>query len=479
MSAAPPEETSPMLRRIGLMAGPVLMALVLLLPAPAGLSREAWLVVALVTLMAVWWMTEAIPMAMTAFLPIIYLPLTGASTLKEATTPFAEPIIFLLLGGFIVALAIERWGLHKRIALFVLDLVGASPSRLVLGFIIATAFLSMWISNSATTMMMLPIALSVASVMHQTNPDDKTFAPAAILGVAYAASIGGMGTLVGTPPNAMAAGYVKQTFQTEISFGAWMQIGVPVMLILIPLCWIILTRLAFRVSATEHPGVHTLVHGLRAGQGPMSKAEIRTALLCSLLAILWIFSAQLKKLPGLSGVSDELIAMLFAVLMFLIPSGMVRDEKLLNWGDTLNINWGVIFLFGGGLSLAAAMDRTGLAQWLGDFLSVLKDVHPLVLLLIMCGTVTALSEIASNTALVAALLPVLGAGATATGLPPETLAIPLALAANCGFMLPAATGPNAIAFGSGRIKAAHMARAGILLDIAGVVVIALVCWLAL
>jgi solute carrier family 13 (sodium-dependent dicarboxylate transporter), member 2/3/5 len=475
----PPEESSPRLRRIGLLLGPALMLLVLLLPPPQGLPSNAWTVVALVALMAIWWVTEAIPMAMTAFLPIVYLPLTGVSTIKEATTPFAEPIIFLLLGGFIVALAIERWGLHKRIALFVLDIVGASPRKLVLGFILATAFLSMWISNSATTMMMLPIALSVASVMQQSNPDDKSFAPAAILGVAYAASIGGMGTIVGTPPNAMAVGYVKQTFDAEISFLAWMQVGVPVMLLLIPLCWIILTRLAFRVSATAQKDVHALVHDARSQLGRMSSAETRTALLCVLLALMWIFSAQLKKLPALSGLSDELIAMLFAVLMFLVPSGLARDEKLLKWSDTLNINWGVIFLFGGGLSLAAAMDRTGLAQWLGQHLTILKDVHPFLLLLIICGTVTALSEIASNTALVAALLPVLGSAAVATGLPPETLAIPLALAANCGFMLPAATGPNAIAFGSGRIKATAMARAGLLLDVAGVLVISFVCWLML
>ncbi len=473
------EETSPGLRRIGLIAGPLLALLVLVLPRPAGLTHEAWIVVALVALMAIWWITEALPMAMTAFLPIIILPLAKVATIKEATAPFAEPIIFLLLGGFIVALAIERWGLHKRIAMVVLDRVGASPSRLVLGFILATAFLSMWISNSATTMMMLPIALSVASVMQQTNPDDKSFAPAAILGVAYAASIGGMGTIVGTPPNAMAVGYVRQTFDIDISFLAWMKIGVPVMLLLIPLSWLILTRFAFKVSAQKIAGVEAIVHKTRAELGRMGTAERRTALLCLVLALTWIFSAQLKKLPGLSGLSDELIAMLFAVLMFLVSSGQRRDEKLLAWRDTLNINWGVIFLFGGGLSLAAAMDRTGLAQWLGQHLSVLKGVHPLLLLLVMCGAITALSEIASNTALVAALLPVLGAGAAATGLAPETMAIPLALAANCGFMLPAATGPNAIAFGSGRVKASDMARAGILLDVAGVLVIALVCWIAL
>lgn len=479
MNSEPLEETSPLLRRAGLYAGPMLAALVILFSPPAGLSREAWIVVALVALMATWWITEALPMAVTAFLPIIVLPLTGVASIKEATAPFAEPIIFLLLGGFIVALAIERWGLHKRMALFVLDTVGASPSRLVLGFIIATAFLSMWISNSATTMMMLPIALSVAGLMQTASPDDKSFAPAAILGVAYAASLGGMGTIVGTPPNAMAVGYVRQTFHTEISFVDWMRVGVPIMLLLVPLCWIILTRVAFRLSSAPVAGVKDLVHNARAGLGKMAAPEIRTTLLCVLLALSWIFSAQLKTLPGLKGLSDELIAMLFAVLMFLVPSGNAPDEKLLKWQDTLSINWGVILLFGGGLSLAAAMDRTGLAQWLGAHLTLLRGVHPLLLMLVLCGVVTFLSEIASNTALVAALLPVLGAAAQATGMDAKALAIPVALAASCGFMLPAATGPNAIAFGSGRIKAAHMARAGLLLDGTGIVVIAVVCWLAL
>jgi solute carrier family 13 (sodium-dependent dicarboxylate transporter), member 2/3/5 len=471
------EETSPTLRRIGMALGPALMLLVLLLPAPAGMSSEAWRVVALAALMATWWITEPVPMAITAFLPIVYLPLAGVGTLKEATQPFAEPIIFLLLGGFIVALAIERWGLHKRIALFVLSVIGTSPRRLVLGFMIATAFISMWISNSATTMMMLPIALSVIAVLKIAGEDDRQFSSAVLLGVAYAASIGGMATIVGTPPNAMAVSYVRQTFGTEIGFLQWMKIGVPVLVITLPIFWLVLTRVSFKVSAVPMAGAHDAILGQRGLLGVWSAAEKRVAFLFVLLALSWMFSAQLKLLPGLAKLSDEMIAMIFAILMFLVPAGNTDGGKLLAWSDTVKINWGVIFLFGGGLSLAAAMDKTGLARWLGDHLVLLKDVPPFVLILVLVASVTFLSEIASNTALVAALMPVLGAASQATGLDATQLAIPVALAASCGFMLPAATGPNAIVFGTGRVRAADMARAGFLLDWIGIIAISLMCWL--
>jgi solute carrier family 13 (sodium-dependent dicarboxylate transporter), member 2/3/5 len=473
------EETSPLMQRVGLWLGPALALLVLVLPVPTGMSAEAWRVVALSAVMAVWWITEPVPMAITAFLPILFLPLAGIATLKEATSPFAEPIIFLLLGGVIVALAIERWGLHKRIALFVLSHVGTSPRRLVLGFMIATAFMSMWISNSATTMMMLPIAVSVIAVLQTVSAEDKNFSSAVLLGVAYAASLGGMATIVGTPPNAMAVSYVRQTFGAEIGFLQWMKIGVPVLIIALPLFWLLLTRISFKVSATPIVGAHEVILHERQSLGPWSRAEIRVAVLFTVLALAWMFSAYLKQVPGLEKISDEMIAMAFAILMFLVPSGLIPGEKLLAWRDTVKINWGVIFLFGGGLSLAAAMDKTGLARWLGDHLVLLKEVPPFVLILVLVASVTFLSEIASNTALVAALMPVLGAASQATGLDPTQLAIPVALAASCGFMLPAATGPNAIIFGTGRIKATEMARTGFLLDWIGIITIAFICWLSL
>jgi solute carrier family 13 (sodium-dependent dicarboxylate transporter), member 2/3/5 len=480
MTPPPPDpdlaEASPLAQKLGLILGPLLAGLLLLLPPPDGISRDAWIVVALAAVMALWWMTEAVPMAMTAMLPIIVLPLTGVSTVKEATTPFAEPIIFLLLGGFIIALSIERWGLHKRIALAVLARVGTSPSRLVLGFILATGFLSMWISNSATTMMMLPIALSVAAVMA-----DKQLGRALLLGVAYAASIGGMATLIGTPPNIMAAGYIQQSFGREISFLDWMQVGVPVMLVMLPAIWLVITRVTHRVEDSASSLGAQVIADARSALGAMTSAERRTALICVAVALCWMFRAVLQDLPGLGRLSDDIIAVGFALLLFLVPAGgdTAPGTKLLAWSDTVKINWGVILLFGGGLSLAAAIDKTGLAAWLGSQLAGVTDWHPLLLALLLAAAVCFLSEIASNTALVAALLPVLGATAKATGMDPMLLILPATLAASCGFMLPAATGPNAIAFGTGRLRAGDMLRAGILLDLLGIISIAVLTTLLL
>jgi solute carrier family 13 (sodium-dependent dicarboxylate transporter), member 2/3/5 len=463
------EATPAWVRRLGLMAGPLLAVLILAMPKPPALSGDAWVVVALAVLMASWWMTEAVPMAMTAMLPIIVLPLTGVSSVKEATNPFAEPIIFLLLGGFIIALAIEKWGLHKRIAIAVVSLIGTSPSRLVLGFMIATAFLSMWISNSATTMMVLPIALSVGAVMQ-----DRRLTAALLLAVAYAASIGGMGTLIGTPPNSMTAGYIKQSFGTTVGFADWMRLGVPVMLVMLPLCWLLLTKVTLKISSAPSAQAAEVIARERAQLGRMSVPEWRTSLICIIVALCWTFRSFITALPGLGKLSDDIIAVLFALLMFLVPAGYAKapDKRLLDWSDTIKINWGVILLFGGGLSLAAAIDKTGLAQWLGQGLAGATHLPPFLLALLLAAAVCFLSEIASNTALVAALLPVLGATAKAAGMDPLVLILPATLAASCGFMLPAATGPNAIVFGTGRLKSADMLRAGLLLDIIGILAIA-------
>jgi solute carrier family 13 (sodium-dependent dicarboxylate transporter), member 2/3/5 len=463
------EATPAWVRRLGLMLGPLLFVLILASPKPPALTGDAWIVVALAALMACWWMTEAVPMAMTAMLPIIILPLTGVSSVKEATNPFAEPIIFLLLGGFIIALAIEKWGLHKRIAIAVVSLIGTSPSRLVLGFLLATAFLSMWISNSATTMMILPIALSVGAVI-----GDRKLTTALLLAVAYAASIGGMGTLIGTPPNSMAAGFIKQSFGREVAFVDWMTLGVPVMLVMLPLCWLLLTKITGRIGSQPSAAAAAVIDTQRRSLGRMSMPEWRTAVLCGLVALCWMFRSFIIELPGLGKLTDDVIAVFFALLMFLLPAGgnSKAGQRLLDWSDTVKINWGVILLFGGGLSLAAAIDKTGLATWLGQGLAGATHLPPFALALLLAAGVCMLSEIASNTALVAALLPVLGATAKAAGMDPMALILPATLAASCGFMLPAATGPNAIAFGTGKLKSADMLRAGILLDVAGIVTIA-------
>lgn len=456
------------LRQVGRWLGPLLALAILLLPPPDGLSRAAWITVALAALMAIWWLTEAVPMAATALLPIVVLPLTGVTSLREATAPFAQPIIFLLLGGFIIALAIERWGLHRRIALAVLAHVGTSQQRLVLGFMLATAFLSMWISNSAATMMMLPIALSVAAVI-----EDRRFSVSVLLGIAYAASIGGMATLIGTPPNAMAAGFLRQNLGIEIGFVDWLRVGLPVAIVLVPLAWLIVTHGSFALAGGTSSLAGSVVKEERAALGTMGTAERRTLWLCIGVALAWTSRPLLSELPGLSLLSDEAIAIAFAVALFLIPAGEGKpDQRLLDWSDTVSINWGVILLFGGGLSLAAAIEATGLAQWLGTNLAAITELPLFGLSFVLALMMTLLSEIASNTALAAAMLPVLGATAQATGTEPLGLMIPATLAASCGFMLPVATGPNAIVYGTGRLRTIDMVRAGILLDFAGAFVIA-------
>lgn len=460
-------------RAVGRWLGPVVSLGIVLLPPPDGLTPQAWITVAVMALMAVWWLTEAMPMAATALVPVILFPLLGVTSLKEATQPYAQPIIFLMLGGFIIALAIERWHLHRRIALAVLSLVGTSQSRLVLGFMIATAFLSMWISNSATTMMMLPIALSVAGVI-----DDRRFTVSVLLGVAYAASLGGMATLIGTPPNAMAAGYLRQEMGIAFDFLDWMRIGGPVTLMLVPLAWLILSRGAFKLAHGVNAGAIQAVAAQRAALGPMGPAEARTLWLCVAVALCWSTRPLLAGLPGLDHISDEGVAILFAVLLFLIPAGEGdRQQRLLDWSDTVRVNWGVILLLGGGLSLAAAIDQTGLAVWLGGKLSAITALPIFPLSFTLSLMVTSLSEIASNTALTAAMLPVLGATAQASGMDPLSLIVPATLAASCGFMLPVATGPNAMVFGTGHIRTVDMLKSGFLLDLTSAVVIASVATL--
>lgn len=464
-------------QKVGLWLAPLLGIVLLLLPAPEGLTPAAWRVVAIAIWMGLWWATEAVPIAAAALLPIVAFPLLGVTTLKAATTPYAEPIIFLLLGGFLIAASLERWGLHRRIALAVLARVGTSPARLVLGFMIATAFLSMWISNSATTMMMAPIALSVAAVMGGDEADNQRFAACLLLGICYAASIGGVGTLIGTPPNVLAAGYLRQTFGLELSFIDWMKVGVPIVLVLTPLTWWLMVRRAIPVRVSGEAGSATFIAAERARLGPVSRPEWRTALCCIAIALAWMFRPLLADLPGLGALSDEGLAVGMAMLMFVIPAGSVStpQARLLDWSAAKSVNWGVILLFGGGLSLAAAMDQSGLAQALGEALAGLGAWPVIALVLLLCAVATYLSEIMSNTALVAALLPVLGAGAKASGIDPHLLIVPTAIAASCGFMLPAATGPNAIVFGTGRIEMRQFIRAGFIVDIAAILVVAAVC----
>lgn len=468
--AAPPERLAAY-QRIGLAVGPLLFAVILLSPAPEGLSQAGWQVVAVAALMAAWWATEAIPVPATSLLPIILFPLLGVSSVDAASAPYSSSVIYLLLGGMMVALTLERWQLHKRLALLILARVGDHPSAIIFGFMAATAALSMWVSNTAATMMMLPIAFSVSTVVMAEHGDDRRFAIALLLGIAYAASIGGLGTLVGTPPNALVAGYMRETYGVEITFAQWMLFGVPVVLCLTPTAWWVLTRWSFRLNLPANPEAGAVIERELAALGPITTPERRTMMVFAVVAAAWVFNPLLRLLPGLSGLTDTGVAMAGALAVFLIPSGAAQSGFLMTWQSAVRVPWGVILLFGSGLSLAAMVSDTGLAHWVGNGLSGLATLPTLAVLAIVVTLVIFLTELTSNTGTTATILPILGALATAGGFDPLLIAAPAALAASCAFMLPVATAPNAVVYSAGFIRVPDMAQAGFRLNLLGIVVI--------
>lgn len=468
-----------MSRKIGLVLGLFLFFYSLFSTPPANMSEQAWITAGVGMLMAVWWVTQVLPLPVTSLLPIILFPLIGISSVREATVPYVNPVIFLLLGGFIIATALQRWQLHRRLALTILHLVGSHPHAIVGGFMVVSALLSMWISNTATTIMMLPIAISLAHVMleGQSKEAANKFTVCLMLGIAYAASIGGLGTLIGTPPNAMVAAFMTQTYGINIGFAQWMSFGLPVVFILVPIAWLLLTRLVFTFDLGHNTTAAGVVDSELEALGPMTTPEKRTAIVFVFIALAWVTRPLLQQIPGLAALNDTIIAVVGAVSLFLIPSGEKRQKntRLLNWSTAKGIPWGVLLLFGGGLSLAAAISSSGLAVWLGTVLSVLTSFHVFTLLLSIVAMVVFLTELTSNTATTATLLPVLGGIATAAYLEPMLLIAPMALAASCAFMLPVATAPNAIVFGSGKVSIPQMARAGFCLNL---VVITLITPLA-
>jgi len=463
---------------VGLVVGPMLALALWLLPAPAGLSEDGWIVVALAAWMAAWWATEAIPVPATSLLPLVVLPLSGVASTAEASRPFTEPVIFLLLGGFIMAMAMQRWGLHQRIALNIVARAGDHPARLILGFMTAAALLSMWISNTATTLMMLPIALTTATTLLGETDGEHPFMKALLLGVAWSASIGGLGTIIGTPPNAFVVGFVRETQGLEIAFIEWMAFGIPVVALMVPAAWVVLTRMSFRFDPGELAGGHKVVAEQLAALGPMSAAEKRTAGVFGLVGLAWASRLLLNELPGMGGLSDMGIAVIGALAMFLIPAGRgaPRRSTLLNWTWAVKLPWGVILLFGGGLSLAAAIQATGLAEWLGNALSPLTVMPLFVIMLGLVLLIIFLTELTSNTATVAALVPVLASIAMAGDFPAIYLAAPAAMAGSSAFMLPVATAPNAIVFASGHVHIPDMVKAGFRLNLLGSLLIAVACW---
>jgi len=430
-------------------------------------------------LMAVWWATEAVPIAVTALLPLVLFPLLGIADMQDTASPYAKKVIYLFLGGFVVALAMQRWDLHRRIALTILQYAGGNGRSLVAGFMLASAVLSMWVMNTSTTMMLLPIAVSVITVIHGSvgGLDDRgrqDFQYALLLGVAYAATIGGMATLVGTAPNAMMAAFVLESYGTAIDFASWMLVGLPLALVLLPLAWLALTRWVFRVEFRTSGEVRATLRKMHEDMGPISPPEKRVACVFILLAITWIMRPLLVKLPGLSGLDDSGIAMAGAVALFLIPSGDARDPLLMRWEQAEKLPWAILLLFGGGLTLAGAVSDTGLATWIGNALNAFGQLPLALLIMIIAAMIIFLTELTSNTATTATFLPVVGAIAVESGIDPIVLTIPVTLAASCAFMLPVATPPNAIVFGSGMLTIPKMARAGLALNLIGIALVSLV-----
>ena len=447
--------------------------------APEGLSEAAWRTAAIGVLMAVWWATEAVPIAVTALLPLVCFPLLDIASIQNTAAPYSNKVIFLFLGGFIVAFAMQRWNLHRRIALNVLQLAGTNGRSLIGAFMLASGLLSMWVMNTSTTMMLLPIAVSIITVIHKTVTTLDTraredFQYALLLGVAYAATIGGMATLVGTAPNAMLAAFMQENYDTRIDFANWMLVGLPLSILMLPLAWLVLTRIVFKVDFKTSAEGQAELRRLRDELGPISVPETRVAIVFVCMALIWVTRPLLTKLPGLGALDDSGIAMAGAIALFLIPSGNKQDPLLLRWKYAEQLPWSVLILFGGGLTLAAAVSGTGLAEWLGTSLQAVGTL-PLVLVVIAAATmIIFLTELTSNIATTATFLPVVAAIAVESGVDPIVLTVPVTLAASCAFMLPVATPPNAIVFGSGLLTIPKMAKAGLALNLIGVVLVSTV-----
>ena len=470
---------------IGLFLGPLLFGLLLLLPAPQGLGAAGMAVAAVAALMAAWWVSEAVPIPATALLPIALFPLLGVMKTQQVTSAYANHLIYLFMGGFLIAVTMEKWQLHKRIALHTIKLVGVSPKRIVLGFMLATAFLSMWISNTATAMMMVTIGLALIRQVKESLPasaqDDTTafpFATSLMLGIAYAASIGGVATLIGTPPNAILAGVVEKTYGITIGFADWMLFGFPLSIVMLLLTWYYLVYFVYRSDLTELPGGKQAVEQSLLQLGAMRKQEKRVLIVFVCVASAWILRSVIN-VDALAMITDSSIAMLGALALFVIPSDFSKREFLLDWNTAVKIPWDIIILFGGGFALAEGFNSSGLTLWLANQLTVLEGTHIVLLVAVIVLLVIFLTEVTSNTATASLLLPVMGALAVAMNIHPLATMIAVAVAASYAFMLPVATPPNAIVFASRAVTIPQMAKAGFALNLLGVVLITLFIFVAL
>ena len=464
------------------MAG-IAVALLLYFVNPFGVSPAAGKVLAIAGLMITWWVTEALPMPVVALLPLILFPLLKISKLEETAAPYANPIIFLFMGGFMLGLAIEKWNLHKRIALNIVRITGTSGDRIVLGFILATGLLSMWLSNTATTMMMFPIALSVIHVMKENNRGEgsiKNFSLTIMLAIAYASNIGGIATIIGTPPNVAYVGYIQKKYNYDVDFVNWMLICTPLAILLLAALYWVMVKWLFPNRIKSDDGTKQLIRNEIEQLGSISVAEKRVMIIFIATALLWITRGIINDAQNLFKLDDTIIAVMCAVALFICPSGSKdeNNDSLLEWGDTSKMAWGILLLFGGGICLAGALERAGLMQQLGQWLAQFSG-NGFILVLVIVTVSLFISEVMSNVAQVIVFAPVVSSLADAIGMNPLLLGIPMTLAASCAGMMPMGTPPNAIVFASGHIKLRQMTKAGFVMNIVAVILITLFCWFLL
>ena len=470
--------SSGIVKRLSGMAGGLLVFFIMLISTPPeGLGQEGWYTAAIAMLMAIWWTTEVIPIPATAMIPLVLFPLFNISGITATAAPYANPMIFLFLGGFLLAIGMQEWGLHRRIALNIINVIGSRPRSIILGFIISTAFMSMWVSNTAATMMMLPIALSVIQLtknMEHSAEDNRqynNFAISLMLAIAFAANVGGLGTVIGTPTNALLIGFVSESYGVEISFVQWMLVGIPLVLFGLPLIFFSLTAITFPVKFKSLPGGKEYIAREVKNLGSFGRGEIMVALIFGFTAVLWMVRPLIESwLPGLS---DAGIAIFGALLLFLTPMSLKTGQFLLDWKAAVKLPWGILIPFGGGLTLAGAIQRTGLAEWIGGYFIGMSGLPFVLVIFIVTAVVITFTNLASNSATAAAFLPVMGSVAIGMGEDPLQLAIPVAVAASCAFMFPVGTPPNAIVYGSGVMTIPQMVRAGLWLNLLFVLLITL------
>ena len=462
--------------------GPALFLIILLWFHPEGLSKEANAILASTIWIAIWWITEAVPIAITSLLPIVLFPLTGGMELAETTASFGHRYIFLYIGGFILAIAIERWNLHKRIALSIVQLIGTNVKNVILGFMVATAFLSMWISNTASSVMMLPIGMSIISQL-MDNPktvenENQNFGKALMLAIAYSASIGGIATLIGTPTNLVLATIVQETYGIEITFSKWFMFGLPISLILLAICWKYLTEIAFTFKQKKFPGGRNEINKQLKSLGKLSYEEKMVLLIFVGTAFAWITRSFLlqKLIPNLD---DTIIAVIAGILLFILPASKSKNRKLINWEEAVKLPWGILLLMGGGLALAQGFKTSGLAEWIGGQLTLLEGASIFILLLFLIALVNFLTEITSNLATTAMILPILAPLSLVLDVNPLILMVGATVAASCAFMLPVATPPNAVVFGSGYLRIPDMAKTGVWMNLFSIIFLTIIVYFLL